>query len=161
MILCRPCCLYNVRKLTNARGLNNNSVGVELGNYLAKRSGKIADERAADAARIHLGDLNTGILKKSAVYTYLTKLVLDKNHLFICISLFYKLFDKSCFSRAKKSGKNINFSHFKIAPKRSSVNFIFLFIIYHLASKVKVLNIFFTVLCSFARLDDQSTGIYV
>ena len=132
VILCRPCRLDDVGKLTDTRGLDNNSIGVKLSDNLAERRGKITDERAADTAGIHLGDLNARVLEKSAVYTDLTELVLYKNYLFVSVCLFYKLFYKRCFSRTEKSGKNINFSHFKIAPKRSSVNFIFLFIIYHL-----------------------------
>ncbi len=84
---------YNVGKLSYSGGLDKDPVRVEFIEHLYKCRGKIAHERAADAAGIHFGDLYAGILQKSAVDTDLAELVLDEDELFTRICLFYKLFN--------------------------------------------------------------------
>ena len=103
--------LDDVGKLTNARGLDEDSVGVVLGKNLGKCLREIADERAADTSRVHLGDLNARILEETAVDTYLAKLILDEDELLACISLFYKLLDQRGLARTEEARKNINFRH--------------------------------------------------
>jgi hypothetical protein len=103
--------LYNVGELTDAGRLDNDPVGVKLGFDLSERLTEIADERAADATRIHLGDLNACFLKETAVDADLSELVLNKNNLFARISVLYKLFYKRGLSRAEKAGIYIYFSH--------------------------------------------------
>ena len=88
VILGSLCRADNVRELTNARGLDDDSIGVILLKNLNKRLGKIANKRAADTAGIHLGNLDTRIGKEAAVNTDLTKLVLNENNLLACICLF-------------------------------------------------------------------------
>ena len=92
--------LDNVGKLANSRGLDEDSVGSELGYNLLKRLCKVAYKRATNASRIHLVYLNSRFRKKSAVDAYLTELVFNENDLLATISLFKKLFNKCCFSRA-------------------------------------------------------------
>ena len=105
--------LDNVRKLTDTAGLYNNAVGVEFVKYLNERLGKIADQGAADTARVHLGNLNTRVLKETAVDAYLAKLILDKHELFTLVRFLDKLFYKRCFACSEEAGKNIYFRHFK------------------------------------------------
>ena len=105
--------LDNVGELTYSAGLDDNSVGVELVKHLDKSLGKITDERAADTAGVHLGYLNAGILKETAVDTDLAELILDKHELFACVSLFNKLLYKCGLSCAEEAGKNIYFRHFQ------------------------------------------------
>ena len=100
------CCLSgsdNVGKLANARGLDNNSVGVILLDNLNESLGEIANQRAADAARVHLGNFNARIGKETAVNTDLAKLVLDKNHLFARVGLFNKLLNQRGLTSAEKA----------------------------------------------------------
>ena len=54
--------LDNVRELAYARRLDDDAVGFELLHNLYKRPAEIADQGAADAARIHLGDLDAAVL---------------------------------------------------------------------------------------------------
>ena len=103
--------LDNVGELANARGLDENSVGIVLCEHLGKSLGKIANERAADTARVHLGDLDAGILKEAAVNADLAKLVLDKDELLAGVSLFYKLLDERGLTCAEEARKNINSCH--------------------------------------------------
>ena len=111
--LCRA---DNVRKLAYTRGLNDNSVGLVLVEHLCKCGSEIADERTANATRVHLRDLDACVCQKSAVNADLTELVFDKNNLFTCVCFLYKLFNKRSFSRAEKAGKNIYFRHFSNSP---------------------------------------------
>ena len=103
--------LNNVGELANARGLDENSVGVVLCQHLGKSLGKITNERAADTARVHLGDLDAGILEEAAVNADLAKLVLDKDELLAGVGLFYKLLDERGLTCAEEARKNINSSH--------------------------------------------------
>ena len=48
MLLGSFCRANNVGKLANARGLNNNSIGIILLQHLYKRLGEISDERTTD-----------------------------------------------------------------------------------------------------------------
>ena len=77
----------NVGQLADARGLDDDAVGVVFVDDRGQRLGEITDEGAADAARIHLGDLNTCLLQKSAVDTDLAELVFDENDLLACVGL--------------------------------------------------------------------------
>ena len=77
----------NVAKLANAGRFNYNPIGRKLLVHLFKCLGKIANERAANTAGIHLGNLNSGILHKSAVNANFTKLVFYKNKLLALIRL--------------------------------------------------------------------------
>ena len=103
----------NVGKLAYARGLNDDSVGIVLLKNLYKRLGKITNQRATDATRIHLGNLNSRISKEATVDTDLTKLILDKNNLLACICFLNKLLNQRGLTCAKEAGKYIYFSHFK------------------------------------------------
>ena len=125
--------LYNVRKLSNARRLDNYSVGRKFVDNLCKCLGKISDERAAYAARVHFCYFYSCILKKSAVNSYLTELVLYKNHLFVAQGFLYKLFYESSFSRSQKSRNYINFRHFLFSPesRATSAEICILYILYY------------------------------
>ena len=103
VVLCGLSGSDNVGKLANARGLDNNSVGVILLDNLNESLGEIANQRAADTARVHLGDLNARIGKETAVNTDLAKLVLDKNHLFARVGLFNKLLNQRGLTSAEEA----------------------------------------------------------
>ena len=106
--------LDNVGELADTRGLNDDAVWMEFVKHTAECGGKITDERAADATRIHLGNLNARITEKSAVNADFAKLIFDKDELFTCIRLGDKLLYKCGLSRTEKAGKNIYFRHFHI-----------------------------------------------
>ena len=117
--------LDNVGELAYSRRLDDNAIGRKSLYNLAERLCKIADQRAADAAGVHLGDLDTRILKKAAVNTDLTKLVLDKHDLLVSVSLLDKLLYKRGLSGSEKSGKNIYFRHFYLSPE-GRISYLFL-----------------------------------
>ena len=104
-------CLDNVGELSNARGLDNNSVGMVFLKHFAQRLREISNERAADAAGVHLCDLNTCISKETAVNADLAEFIFDKHEFLARVSLFNELFYKSSFSCSEKAGENINLCH--------------------------------------------------
>ena len=71
----------HVGKLTDARGLDKNTVGMEFVKHLAKGLGEVAHKAAADASAVHFGDLDARLAEKSAVDADLAELVFNKNHL--------------------------------------------------------------------------------
>ena len=103
--------LDDIGELSDTRWLNDDAVGMEFVKHTAKCGGKITDKRAADTARIHLGNLDARIAEEAAVNTDFAKLIFDKDELFTRISLGNKLLYKSGLSRTEKSRKDINFSH--------------------------------------------------
>ena len=104
--------LDNVGELSDTRGLNDDAVGMKFVKHTAKCGGKITDKRAADTARIHLGNLDASITEEAAVNTDFAKLVFDKDEFFTDISLGDEFFYESGLSRTEKAGKNIYFRHF-------------------------------------------------
>ena len=95
--------LNNVGELSYSAGLNNHSIGMELLEHLRESLREISNERAADTTRVHLGDLDTRVLKKATVNTDLAKLILNKNDLLSTIRFLNKLLYKRSLSRAEKA----------------------------------------------------------
>ena len=135
VLLCGPCRADNVRELAHSGGLDDDSVGLELVEHAAQRLGKIAHKRAADASRVHLGDLDARVGKEAAVNADLAELVLDQDELFTLVRLGNQLLYQSGLACSEKAGKNINFCHFSssfqkctnfhdniIPPRRGKVN---------------------------------------
>jgi hypothetical protein len=69
----------NVAELTNARGLNQNTIRMIFVQRLFQRRAEITDQTTADATGIHFGHFNTGILHKAAVNADLTKFVFNEH----------------------------------------------------------------------------------
>ena len=103
----------DVGQLAHAGRLDQNTVGMVLGNDLLQRLAKIAHQRAADAAGVHLGDVDAGILQKAAVNADLAELVLDQHQLLPLVTFGDHLFDQGRLARAEEAGENINFCHKK------------------------------------------------
>ena len=101
----------HIAQLANARGLDNDAVGVVLLHHLLQSGAEIAHQRAADAAGVQLVDLNAAFLQETAVNADLAELVLDQHHLLACKGLGDQLFDQSGFAGAKEAGEDIDFSH--------------------------------------------------
>ena len=101
----------DVRQLAHAGGLDEDAVGMVLLHHLAQGLSEVAHQAAADAAGVHLGDLDAGVLQKAAVDADLAEFVLDEHQLFALISLLDQLLDERGFAGAQKSGKNIDFCH--------------------------------------------------
>ncbi len=101
----------DVAQLADARGLDEDAVGVELLEHFFERVGKVAHEAAADAAGVHLVDLHAGVLEEAAVDGNLTELVFDQHDLFARVRLGDQLFDQRGLTGTEKTGENINFCH--------------------------------------------------
>ena len=94
---------HHVGELADARGLDEDAVRMELLLHLHKGLAEIAHQRAADATRVHLGNLDAGVLKESAVDADLAELVLNENNLFSSVAVGKELFDERRFTRAQES----------------------------------------------------------
>ena len=112
VLLCGASRANDVGELSYSRGLDDDSVGLELVDDLLECLREIAHERAADTARVHLGDLDARIGEEAAVDADLTEFVLDEHELFALIRLGNKLFYKCSLSGAEEAGEYINFRHF-------------------------------------------------
>ena len=101
----------DVAELADARGLDEDAVGVKLREHLLQRVGKVTHEAAADAAGVHLVDLHAGVLEEAAVDGDLAELVFDQHDLFTRVRLGDQLFDQRGLASTEKAGENINFCH--------------------------------------------------
>ena len=95
--------LDNVGELTYSAGLDNHSIGMELLEDLSESLREISNERATDATGIHLGDLDTCILKESSVNADLAELIFYENYLLTAVRFLNKLLYKRSLSRSEKS----------------------------------------------------------
>ena len=102
---------HDIRKLSHARGLDQDAVGGETVHHLAHGGAEIAGQGAADAAGVHFGHLDAGLLHEAAVDADLAEFVLDQNQLLALIGFLDQFFDKSRLSGSEKAGKHIDFCH--------------------------------------------------
>ena len=103
--------LDHVGQFADAGRLDQNSIGRIGLEYLPQRFSEVADEAAANAAGIHFRDFDAGVLHEAAVDADLAELVFDQHKLFIFVTVGDQLFDERRFSRAEKTGKNIDLCH--------------------------------------------------
>ncbi len=104
--------LQHIGQLAHSRRLNQDSLRCIGLYHFLQRSAKITHKRTADATGIHLFNLNTGLLQKTAVNTDLSKLVLNQ-HSPAAIHRFPQQFlNKRRLPRSQKTGKHIYFCHF-------------------------------------------------
>ena len=125
----------NVGELADAGRLDEDAVGVVLVDDVVQRLAEVADERAADAACVHLVDNDACVLEEAAVDADLAELVLDQNDLFALERVREQTLDERGLACAQKTGDNINFSH--DCRSISLVAFRLIDIIPHLSQKEK------------------------
>ena len=101
----------DVGQLADAGRLDQNTIRCIVCNDLLERAAEIAHQRAADAAGVHLRDLNARLLQKAAVNADLAEFVLNEDNFLAVIGFLDHLFDKRCLASAKETGININFCH--------------------------------------------------
>ena len=105
----------DIRELPHAGGLNQDAVRCIFRDNLLQGLGKIPDQCAADAAGIHLCDLDPRVLQESTVNGNVAEFIFDQNQL-LALVCFLNQFPNQCgFSGAEKSGKNIDFCHSVLA----------------------------------------------
>ena len=107
----------HIRQLANAGGLDDDPVRMILVDHPGQGLAEVTHQRAADAAGVHLGDVDACILQKAAVNADLTKLVFDEDQLLSGVSFLDHFLDQRGFTSAQKTGINVNF-HIK-APSIS------------------------------------------
>ena len=103
--------LADVAELAHARGLDEDAVGMVRVDQLGQRVGKIAHQRAADAAGVQLRHLNAGILHEAAVDADLAVFILQQNHLFVAERAGEQLLNQRRLARSEKTGNNIYLRH--------------------------------------------------
>ena len=101
----------HIGQLAHAGGLDDHPVGMILGDDLLKSLAEVAHQAAADAAGVHFGNVDTGILQEAAINTDLAKLILDQHQLLTLVSFLNHLLDQGRLACAEKTGVNINFCH--------------------------------------------------
>ena len=101
----------NIRKFAHARWFNQDPVRRIIRNHLFQRFCKVADQCTADAAGVHLCNLYTGVLQKTAIDRDFTEFVFNQNQLLPGVSFLNEFADQGRFACSKKSRKNVNFRH--------------------------------------------------
>ena len=101
----------DVGELPHARRLDDDAVGGELLLHLFQSLGKVAHERAADAARIHLGDLDARVFEEAAVHADLAELILDEHDLLARVGFLDEFLDERRLAGAQKPGNDVDFRH--------------------------------------------------
>ena len=101
----------HIRQLANTGGFNNDAIRIVLLNDLGQCLAEVTHQAAADAAGIHFGNVNTGILQEAAIDTDLTELVFNEHQLLTAIAFLDHLLDEGSLTCAQKTGVNINFCH--------------------------------------------------
>ena len=104
----------DIAEFAHTRGFNEDTVGVIGIHHLPQRLAEIAHQTAADAAAVHLGNVDARLLQKAAVNADLAKLIFNEDELLAGIGLSDQLLDEGRFASAQKAGENINFSHSNI-----------------------------------------------
>ena len=87
-----------IRELADAGWLDEDTVGGELVDDFLQRGAEVADQGAADAAGVHLGDLDAGFFQESAVDADLSEFILDEDELLSIVAIGDELLDESGFS---------------------------------------------------------------
>lgn len=95
----------DVGQLAHAGRLDDDAVGMIGLDDLFERFAEIAHKRTADAARIHLGNLDAGLLQESAVNADFAEFVLNEHNLLALKRLLQQLFDERGLACAPKTPK--------------------------------------------------------
>ena len=99
----------HVGQLAHAGGLDEDAVGMVGFHHLLEGFPEVAHQRAADAARVQLVDLNARFPHETAVNADLAKFVFDQDDALPGEALLNQFFDERGLACAQKAGKNINF----------------------------------------------------
>ena len=101
----------HVRKLANARGLDQDAIGMVFLHHLSKGATEIAHQGATDAPGIDLVHGNARVLQEAAVNADLAKFVFDQDQLLALVALADQLVDQRGLTSAEKPGKNVDLCH--------------------------------------------------
>ena len=102
----------HIGQLANTGRLDDHTVGIVLSDHLLQRLAEITHQAAANAAGVHLGNVDACFLQEAAVNADLTKLIFDEHQLLAAIALSNHLLDQGSLAGAEEAGINIDFRHF-------------------------------------------------
>ena len=108
----------NVGQLAHAGGLDDDAVGVILRDDLGQGLSEVAHQTAADAAGVHLGDVDASVLQEAAVDADLAELILDEDQLLALVGLLDHLLDQGRLAGTQETGVNVNFSLIRFTPSK-------------------------------------------
>ena len=138
--------LCHIRQLPHAGGLDQDPVRMELLLHLVEGGAEVAYQGAADAAGVHLRDLDAGILEKSAVNADLAELILDQDDLLALDRFLQELFDQSRLSCPQKAGNHINFCHMlRLASKMVPLPLLTFLILHFFQKKTRGIRGFYEI----------------
>ena len=101
----------HIGKLANTGRLNDHAVRIVLSDDLLQRLAKVAHQAAANAAGVHFGNVDTGLLQEAAVNADLAKLIFDEHQFLTLVALGDHLLDEGSLTGTQKTGINIDFCH--------------------------------------------------
>ena len=116
---------HNIAELTNTGRLNHNALRCIFGDHFLQCLSKITHQTAANATRVHFGDVDTGILQEATVNADLAKFVFDQHQLLACIGLLNHFLDQRGLAGTKETGININLCH-------EIFSFAYFYLFYHI-----------------------------
>ena len=101
----------DVGELAHAGGLDDDAVGIVLRDDLGQGLAEITHQAAADAAGVHLGDVDAGILQEAAVNADLAEFILNEHQFLALVSFLDHLLDEGRLARTEEAGIDIDFCH--------------------------------------------------
>ena len=109
----------DIGQLAHAGGLDENAVWMVLVNHLLQSLAKVAHQGAADAAGIHLGNVDACILQEATVNADFTEFIFDEHQLLTGICLLDHFLNQSGLACTQEAAVNINLCHSRIFPSKS------------------------------------------
>ena len=103
---------HHIGQLAHTGGFDDDPVRVVFGDHFIQSLSKIAHQGAANAAGIHLRDVDPGFLQETAVNADLTEFVFDEHQLLAAIGFLDHLFDEGGLTCTQETGINVNDCHY-------------------------------------------------
>ena len=101
----------HIGQLAHTGGLNDDAVGVILLDDLGQGLAEVAYQGAANAAGVHLGNVDARILEETAVDADLAELIFNEHQLLAGVGFLDHLLDQSGLAGTEEAGINIDFCH--------------------------------------------------
>ena len=102
----------DVRQLADAGRLDDDMIRVKLLHDLLQGLRKVPHQAAADAAGIHLGNIDAGFLQKPSVNPDLAELIFNQDYLLSCKHITDQFLNQRRLAGPEESRNNINLCHF-------------------------------------------------
>ena len=103
----------HIGQLAHTGGFNDNTVGSVLMDDLLQSLTEVTHQTAADAAGVHLGNVDTGLLEEAAVNADFAKFILNENKLLALVAFRDHFLDQRSLTCAQKTRINIDGCHSK------------------------------------------------